>query len=34
MAVGRIKEVTALSRFSYKKMYGLFAGSKKNGRNN
>ena len=29
MAVGRIKEVAALTGFSYKKMYGCFTGYKK-----
>lgn len=34
MVVGRINEVITLTGFSYKKMYGCFAGKRKNGRNN
>ena len=34
MAVGRINEVAALTKFSYEKMYGRFAGVKNSGRNN
>ena len=34
MAIGRINGVTSLMGFSYKKMYGRFAGTKESGRNN
>ena len=34
MGVGRIYDVVALKEFSYKKMYGRFAGTKQSGRNN
>ena len=34
MAFGRINEATALTGFSYKKMYGHFAGTKQSGANN
>ena len=32
MAVGRINRVAGLTGFSYEKMYGRFAGTKKTGR--
>ena len=34
MVVGYINGVVALTGFSYEKMYGRFAGTKKSGRNN
>ena len=34
MSIGRINGIAALTEFSYKKMYGCFAGTKNGGRNN